>query len=296
MRLSTMTSLVYRPYPDGRTLIHALRAAHAAGFRVMDLNMCPLQRGETELGGEGNDWERYLDELLNEASKLGVELAQSHLPYPRAAVRRKKPTDPGCEQNEYFVNMTLRAIEISARAGIKWAVVHPVQRVTDADIEDDLRYNHEIYDRYVELASARGVGLAFENMAEVEGRQRSFSTGDDLCRLVESFGADVTGICWDFGHANHTFVDQCTSLRRTAPYLRVTHLDDNRAKDDLHIVPYMGTVDWEKVMRTLREMGYAGDLNYELSIYRHLPDELLAPTLEYVYRVGQYLVSLYEKN
>lgn len=296
MRLSTMTSLVYRPHEDGKMFIHSLRAAHAAGFRVMDLNLCQLQRGETELGGEGNDWERYLDEILNEAARLGIELAQSHLPYPKAPVRRKKPTDPGCEQNEYFVNMTLRGIEMCARAGIPWAVVHPVQRVTDADLEDDLRYNHEIYDRYVELASARGVGLAFENMAEVEGRQRSFATGEELRLLVESFGTDVAGICWDFGHANHTFVDQRRSLRATAPYLRVTHLDDNRAKDDLHIVPYMGTVDWAGVMQTLREMDYRGDLDYELSIYRHLPDELLAPTLQYVHSVGQYLVSLFENQ
>ena len=290
MRLSTMTNLIYRPAPDGRSFIHAVRLAHKVGFRVMDFNMCPLQRGETELAGD--NWQELVYEIADEAAGLGIEFSQSHLPYPKASVRRRSNTDEGCERNEFFMRMTERAVSISGMLGVKWAVVHPVQRGMDTDFDDDLKYNHEIYDRYFEATSAAGVGLAFENMADVDAHRRFGTTPAELNAIVASYDSPYAGICWDFGHANRTYADQCAALREAGPALRATHLDDNLGKDDLHTVPFIGTVKWPQVMNTLRQVNYSGDLTYELSVYRRMPDELLLPTVEYVYKVGQYLMSL----
>ena len=84
-----------------------------AGFKVMDFCMCPMQRNETELCHD--DWEAELAKIVAVKEELGLDIAQSHLPYPKVAVRRKSPTDEGCEQNEFFMKMTERAV----RARIK---------------------------------------------------------------------------------------------------------------------------------------------------------------------------------
>lgn len=290
MRLSTMTNLCYNPHEDGRTYIHALRLAHEAGYRVMDFNMCALQRGETELAGEG--WQPFVYEIADEAARLGIDFSQSHLPYPKASVRRKSNTDPGCERNEFFIKMTERAIAVSAMLGVRWAVVHPVQRGIDVNPEDDLRYNHEIYDDYLETASKSGVGFAYENMCDVDGRRRYGATAEDLNAIVASYNSSSAGICWDFGHAHRMLADQCPALRSVAHALRATHLDDNLGKDDLHTLPYFGSIKWAEVMKVLREEGYEGDLTYELSAYRRMPEELMLPTVEYARRVGEYLLTL----
>jgi sugar phosphate isomerase/epimerase len=191
MRLSTMTNLFYEEREDKKNFLNSVRRTNAVGFKVMDFCMCPFQRHETEMLGD--DWEERTYEIANEAAKLGVEFSQSHLLYAKPLTRRKTAADEGCEQNEFFIWATQRAIRISAMLGVKWAVVHPVQLKEDADLERDIKYNHEIYDKYVELASSLGVGLAFENMADVDNKRRFGVTADELGALVDSFGSEYVG-------------------------------------------------------------------------------------------------------
>ena len=53
------------------------------------------------------------------SAKLGVEFSQSHLLYAKPLTRRKTAADEGCEQNEFFIWATQRAIRISAMLGVK---------------------------------------------------------------------------------------------------------------------------------------------------------------------------------
>lgn len=286
-----MTNLFYEPREDGKSFLNSVIKSHEVGFRVLDFNMCAFQRHETELLGD--DWEQKVYEIANEAARLGVEFAQSHLPYPKPISRRKLATDEGCEKNEFFMWATERAIRVSGALGVKWAVVHPVQPSIDSGAEESLAYNHEIYDRYLELASSMGVGFAFENLADVDGKRRFAAISEDLCNLVDSYDSDKVGACWDFGHGNRVYADQLPKLRMLGSRLKATHVDDNMGKDDLHTIPYFGSVKWEEAMKLLREIDYHGAFTYELSCCRRIPDELRKPTVEYVYRVGQYLMSLY---
>lgn len=293
MRLSTMTNLFYEKREDKKSYLNSVRRSREVGFRVMDFNMCPFQRRETELLGD--DWEALTHEIADEAARIGVEFSQSHLPYPKATVRRKNASDEGCEQNEFFIWATERAIRISAVLGVKWAVVHPVQRLdkqSEYDTGADIAYNHEIYDKYVSLASSLGVGLAFENMADVDGKRRFGALPEELCALVDSFDSKYVAACWDFGHGNRMFVNQTNAIKKVGSRLRATHLDDNLGKDDLHTVPFFGNVNWADVMAALRDISYTGDLTYELSCCKRMPSELLGPTVAYAYRVGEYLMKL----
>lgn len=290
MRLSTMTNLFLEEREDGKSFLNSVRRTAAAGFKVMDFCMCPFQRHETELIGD--DWEALTYEIANEAAKLGVEFSQSHLPYAKPNSRRKTPFDEGCEQNEFFVWATERAIRISGMLGVKWAVVHPVSAGIDPDDEASLKYNHEIYDKYVELASSMGVGLAFENMADVDGKRRFGALPGDLCAIVDSYGSEFVGACWDFGHGNRMFVDQVPQFKKLGDRLKATHVDDNVGKDDLHAIPFQGTVKWHEVMKALKQMNYGGDFNFEVAACKRLPPELKEATVDYIYKVGSYLLSI----
>ena len=295
MKLSTMVNLFYSNTPDEKGYLNAVRKTYDVGFRTMDFTMCPMQRGATELNGD--NWEKITYEVGNEAAKLGVEFAQSHLPYPKANVRRKLATDPGCELNEDFIAVTERAIRISGMLGVKWAVVHPVMRSVSAvaDFEDSIKYNHEIYDKYLELASSLGVGLAFENMADVDGKRRFCATSNELVELIKDFNCpEYVGACWDFGHANRMVPDQTGMLKEIMPYLRATHVDDNLGKDDLHTLPYLGNINWEQVMTVLGQGGYDGAFNYEIKYTAAFPEPLKHESAVFAYHVGQYLVSLAE--
>lgn len=293
MRLGTMTNLFYDYLPGVNGYTESMRRTAAAGFKVIDLNMCSMQRGESLLCDDGA-WERCTDEIGEEAARLGLEIVQSHPPYPKAATRRKTPFDEGCEQNEFFRKMFLRSIEVNCRLGIPWAVLHPVCDPSDGecDFDRDIAYNLSIYGPVLEKAQARGVGFAFENMADVDGRRRFGTTPHELFSILAAFGDARTGICWDTGHGNRAFSDQIPALRRVCSRLVCTHIDDNIGQTDLHQLPYMGTVKWEQVIAVLREGNYDGGFIYELSMMRRLPRALRESAVRYALDIGNYLMSL----
>lgn len=81
------------------------------------------------------------------------------------------------------------------------------------------------------------------------------------------------GFCWDTGH------ERCYSggedhLARYGQQLIATHLNDNLGmrgssgqldtRDDLHLLPYDGTADWDALMARLAHCGFRGPLTFEL--------------------------------
>jgi sugar phosphate isomerase/epimerase len=290
MRVSTMNNLFFNFQEGKEAYLESTIKTNEAGFKVMDFCMCPMQRNETELNGE--NWKYLVDRIANEAAKRGIEFSQSHLPYSKW--KGDDATLEGCEQNEWFIETTKRCIEISGMLGVKWAVVHPVtERKYVTDPEKNLAYNHEIFDKYVEQASKLGVGLAFENMADIEGNRRYGATANDLCAIVDSYNSEYVGACWDFGHANRVKLNQALQLEMLGKRLKATHVDDNIGQTDLHTIPMFGTVNWAEAVGALKKIGYEGDFNFELSIFKKLPEHLRMSCGKFVYEVGAYLVDTY---
>jgi sugar phosphate isomerase/epimerase len=292
MRIGTMTSH-FRDQRGTKELtgyVESMNRCVKAGFKVLDLNLCALLRGGTELNGD--DWKTRLDLVCREKERLGIDFVQSHPPYrPFVGLHFATP-----EEDARFVSLTERALDASAAVGVKWAVLHPVTGAdgSSLDLEANLEANREAFDRVVEYADKRGVGIAFENMCDSKGRRRFGATAEDLLALADSFESAGVGICWDTGHANRVYADQVPAIRKLGRRITATHIDDNLGVDDLHMLPFLGTVPWERVMEAFREIGYQGDLIYEININNRMPADLKDMSAAYSYQVGRYLLSLAE--
>ena len=290
MRLGTMTTL-YRDQRETDTHIsylESIRRCREAGFTVLDFNMCALPRRKTELHGE--DWKLQVDAVRNEAEKLGIEFSQSHPPY-RAGRAGTFATD---EEKAFFDQMALRAIEISAMLGVKWAVLHPVTAQGNGEYvtEKNLAYNHQVFDREVELAVKLNVGVAFENMCDREERRRFGVTAQELEALMDSYRHPLVGLCWDVGHANRMYDDQVPAILRLGKRIKALHIDDNYGQQDLHLMPFLGGIPWERVMHAFYETGCEADLIYEIRLNDRMPDALKDLSARYCCEVGRYLISL----
>ena len=64
---------------------------------------------------------------------------------------------------------------------------------------------------------------------------------------------------------------------------------------DEHLLPFMGNVDWKAILPVLKEIGYGGDLVFELSLTANMPMSLKMITMKYALEVGNYMLSLTEK-
>lgn len=109
------------------------------------------------------------------------------------------------------------------------------------------------------LAEPLGVRVA------VEVIPNGLSSAATLVAMIEGDfdGADV-GICMDFGHA-HLMGDVADAVETAAEHLITTHIHDNRRRDDDHLVPYLGSIDWGAAMLTMRKIGYEGTYLLEIA-------------------------------
>lgn len=290
MRLGTMTSLFrdQRHSSDHISYIESLRRCRKAGFTVLDFNLCALPRKKTEL--HGDDWRFQVDAIANEAEKLGIEFPQSHPPY--------RPNREGIfttqEEKAFFDKMALRAIEISSLLGVKWAVLHPVTAAGSSEyiLEKNIAYNKQVFDAEANLAAKLNLGLAFENMRDQDGRRRFGTTAQELEALMDAFNHPLIGICWDVGHAHRMYEDQTPAIMYLGKRIKALHIDDNYGHQDLHMMPFLGSIPWEQVLEALKQIGYDGDFIYEIRINDSMPDPLKDLSAAYCYQVGQYLISM----
>ncbi|MDP4152447.1 MAG: sugar phosphate isomerase/epimerase [Bacillota bacterium] len=296
MRLSTSTNLFgmkrfseeYTPY------IECLHRCHKAGFRVMDANFCPVLEIYNVLNEE--NWKDYILRLREESDSLGMEFTQSHLP-----IYCFYPNGREIVTMEQFMTLTERSIIASSILGVKWAILHAITDVVNNqhDNAQSKKTNHEFYSSVIEFAKKHNVGIAIENMAEFSPqkmKRRYTATTEELIDLVDSFNDKDVQICWDFGHGNLMYNDQCASLLSIGKRLKATHVDDNRANHDAHLPPFFGTVNWEKIMPVLKQIGYEGDFTYEIhGLNDRMPDVLKDEAAKFSYDIGMYCLSLADK-
>ena len=128
----------------------------------------------------------------------------------------------------------------------------------------------------------------------------AFRSADEICRLAEPFGVRVAlevipndissaeslvaliereldvahaGICLDFGHA-HLMGDVADAIETAAEHVMATHVHDNRRRQDDHLVPYQGSINWDLALMAMQKIGYDGTYLMELA-NTSLPETVL---------------------
>ncbi|MEX1127175.1 MAG: sugar phosphate isomerase/epimerase family protein [Vicinamibacterales bacterium] len=109
------------------------------------------------------------------------------------------------------------------------------------------------------LAEPLGVRVALEVLPN------DLSSAQALVTMLErDFDGTNVGLCMDFGHA-HLMGDLADAIEVAAEHLITTHVHDNKRRDDDHLVPYKGTIDWPAALVTMRKIGYDGTYLMELA-------------------------------
>lgn len=302
MELGTSTCLFAHRRKQSVTppYIEQVRMCVDAGFKVIDMNFCsaPAKNSGADLAAD--DWEKRIYDLKNEGEKLGVKFTQSHAPFNAKIFT--KGLQPTPEYMEVFNEMTRRSIIASGMLGIKWMVFHALNDTinTEYDMEVTKQTNLEYFSWQLELCKKHGVGMAIENMFNVDPKvyKRYYCASlDDQINLIDAFKDESVGACWDFGHSSQILNDQCRALRRLGKRLKATHVQDNKGNCDAHLIPFVGgNIKWEEIMPCLKEIGYEGDFVYEVhNFMNYMPDALRPSAAKLAYDFGMYCMKLYDE-
>ena len=214
-------------------------------------------------------------EQVNYCKKLGLQIIFAHLGYQHI----NSIWEEG-EEGDHLVKRYCRNIDECAANEIPLVMMHLSSKFTAPGPNE---IGLERVRKIVEYGKEKGVKVSFEN-TKIRGYQDYIAE-----RLPDA------GFCYDAGHVHAHFDDEF-DFELFSNRIDCIHLHDNMGKKDEHLLPFDGTIDWEYVLKKLKETGYDRELTLE-TLYHHPYEERMTIDEFYreCYRRGEKLAELWEK-
>lgn len=102
-----------------------------------------------------------------------------------------------------------------------------------------------------QIEAFAGVRIMIENIPN------EMSTIERIQEFKSVAGMPDLGICYDSGHAH------LQGISGGFEHVQATHMHDNHGKDDEHLWPFEGTIDWRALIQNLAAAKYNGTFVFE---------------------------------
>jgi len=188
-------------------------------------------------------------------------------PVPAELTFEPSLVSPDPRRRSARVEIIEAAMALAGRLGAPVVTIttgQPDPSASRGEMRDRLR---EGLDLVAQAAHTAGVEVAIECEPGQFIEQSS-----DLKALLDEIGDPRLGANLDIGHAfcmGETIPD---SVRLLAPHLKHLHLEDIKGRRHWHLVPGLGDINFEAVVRALRRVGYGRAAAVELYTYKDAPD------------------------
>lgn len=221
------------------------------------------------------DWSPSQEEQLKYIKEKGLNVIFAHLGYQNI-----NDIWIDGENGDKLVNRYKNDIKICKDNNIPMVIMHTTNKsVAPQYGEIGLRRLQEI----VNYAEFLNIKVAFEN-TKIKGY---------LDYVIENIKNNNVGICFDSGHYHVHFNDEL-DFAKFKNRIFAVHLHDNDKSDDLHLIPFDGTLNWEKTIKKLKESNYDGPITLELCYRYGYLDMSIEEFYKKGYEVGEKLKKLFE--
>ncbi|MBR0137445.1 MAG: sugar phosphate isomerase/epimerase [Erysipelotrichaceae bacterium] len=222
-------------------------------------------------------WDPDQQKQLDYIKQSGLEVIFAHLGYQKINSIWEEG-EPGDQLTERFC----RDLDDLHRNGVNEVMLHPSSKFTaPGPNEIGLARIRKIVDHAREL----GMKAAFEN-TKIKGY---------LDYIAKNIPDDNLGICVDVGHAHCHFDDDLDYDLFTDRIFSV-HLHDNHGDDkDEHLLPFDGTIDWEKIIGNLVKAHYDGPVTLEVIHSAAYADMSIDEFFKEAYARGEKLAEMFEE-
>lgn len=270
MKLTTSTCYAFRHGGIGKTL----NAIRETGFEGVDLG----------LFREDDEWSTNPQGFLNTVRSSGLFVGQAHAPI---AFMRYGQDD----YNRLHLPFAEKAIAVAAETGAPCIVFHPVT-CQGLSREEQKEWNLSVFQNLGDIAKRHGTKIALENLWGVE--DTPCLSPEELCDWFDTLNdTSRFTLCLDLGHFSYMGHAPGEAIRKAGKRSGVLHVHDNDGRFDQHLMPFFGTTDWTEAMKALREVEYAGNLNFEVvPLNKHVPDEAFAAGLRFLNDIGKTLLCI----
>lgn len=299
MKLATSTG-DFDLYCD--TYLERIKQVHNAGFKYIDLSLYTVSENDELIICD--NWQKTVAEIKEYAKSNNIQFVQCHSP-------NTNPIDP--EQFEKAVKWNIRAIEICGMLGIPNMVVHSGWD-KNATKEEWFERNKYFFEQLFDAMEKNNVNVLHENTTNANMPWYYPKKGSDMVEFSKYVNHPMFHSCWDTGHAN-VEGNQYDDILTIGDDLYAIHFNDNRGKQDEHLIPYFGTMNPDEIMCALKDINYKGIFTFEsgstlrpkkywLGNRREFGGEnrISNPTLQmqaelekFMYLVGKHILSAYNE-
>ena len=224
------------------------------------------------------------------AKKYVIDNYQAHAPFPSYVYDNE-------EINKKLLSVlenTIRGCDIMDCRNL---IVHPFFLGYDKklSVKDEWDLNIESYSALIPAAKEYGITICLENMfTAFRGKMYSAccSDIDFACRMRDELntlaGKNVFGFCLDTGHMLLCGLDAKETVLKLGKRISAFHLHDNDGKNDQHLAPYMGILDWDRLIDGIKEIGYDSTLSFEtFNIWNTVDTEVMPAMMRFISECGR---------
>ena len=222
-----------------------------------------------------NDWNPSQEEQLKYVREQNLNVIFAHLGY-----QNMNDLWLDNEAGNRLVDRYKNDIRICKENNIPMVIMHLTSK------KEAPKYNElgiKRLQEIVDFAKSLDVKVAFEN-TKIKGY---------IDYVIENIDNDNVGICFDSGHYHVHFKDELDFPKFKNRIIAV-HLHDNDQSSDQHLIPFDGTLDWEKTIKHLKENNYDGPITMELYYGCKYLDIGIKEFYKKGYEVGLKLQEMFE--
>lgn len=277
----------------------AYKVIKEAGFDAVDVNLDHLL-SPTEISDgkharvfdceSEEEMLSYFKPWKDAAEKYGIDNYQAHAPF-------RSYVHGAGEYNDYLIEVLKRTIIGCDYIGCHCLIVHPFFNRYDEMMtpEEEWELNINNYAKLIPLAKKHHVTICLENMfTGHRGKIYAACCSDfaTACKYVDTLnemaGEEIFGFCLDTGHALLLGKDIKHAIIQLGHRIKAFHVHDNDGRNDQHLAPYMGLLDWKRFVEGLKEIGYNRTLSFETFNALRVFDQELAPdVLKLIAKTGK---------
>jgi len=186
--------------------------------------------------------------------------------------------EPDKARRDIRVRHTRESLKVAKDLGCRNISVPPGGPLEGMDWNAGATLFREGLEQVIPDAEALGVKLLIEPEPEL-----FIENSDEFLRFIKDFQSPALGLNFDIGHFFCVGEDPRKALEDLFEWVGHMHLEDIAAtRVHNHLIPGLGVIDYPAIFRTIKALGYTGDISLELYPYVDTPEAAGRESLEFL--------------
>ena len=186
--------------------------------------------------------------------------------------------EPDAERRNIRIRHTLDCLNLAKTLDCSNISVPPGGPLMDMSRDQAFALFYKGLEKVIPLAEE----LDIKVLIEPEPKLLMENTQEFLS-FIKDVKSDAVGINFDVGHFFCAGEDPCIAFEKLCQWVGHVHLEDIGAdRSHNHLIAGLGAIKFMDVFKTIKRLGYTGDISLELYPYVDIPDEAGKESLEFL--------------